>query len=89
MLPQLICLLALLSPTADALESSLRPRPRPVELTTTQKYGDYFPTQKWKRHSLEDAGFDRQKFQRVLDYVWEEKGNHFSDAFVVRWLYCL
>ncbi len=83
MLPQLICLLALLSPTADALESSLRPRPRPVELTTTQKYGDYFPTQKWKRHSLEDAGFDRQKFQRVLDYVWEEKGNHFSDAFVV------
>ncbi len=46
-------------------------------------YGDYWPTKEWKRKSLEEAGFDRQKFQKVLDYVWEDEGNHRSDAFVV------
>lgn len=49
----------------------------------TQKYGDYWPTQSWKSKSLEKAGFDRKKFQKLLDYVWEDEGNHKSDAFVV------
>ncbi len=44
---------------------------------------DYWPTQAWKTRSLEAAGFDRVKFQKVLDYVWEDKGNHKSDAFVL------
>ncbi|MCR9204277.1 MAG: beta-lactamase family protein, partial [Halobacteriovoraceae bacterium] len=48
-----------------------------------QKYGDYWPTKSWKTKSLEKAGFDRKKFQKLLDYVWEDEGNHKSDAFVV------
>ncbi|MAF77523.1 MAG: hypothetical protein CME60_05120 [Halobacteriovoraceae bacterium] len=44
---------------------------------------DYWPTQAWKTRTLEEAGFDRDKFQKVLDYVWEDEGNHKSDAFVV------
>lgn len=57
-----------------------RPKPRPNK---PPLYGDYWPTKGWKRKSLEEAGFDRQKFQKVLDYVWEDEGNHRSDAFVV------
>ena len=44
---------------------------------------NYWPTQAWRSQSLEKAGFDKSKFQKVLDYVWEDKGNHKSDAFVV------
>jgi CubicO group peptidase (beta-lactamase class C family) len=44
---------------------------------------DYWPTQSWRAKSLENAGFDKSKFQKVLDYVWEDEGNHKSDAFVV------
>lgn len=51
--------------------------------TTPPHYGDYWPTKGWKRKSLEDAGFDRGKFQKLLDYVWEDEGNHKSDAFVI------
>lgn len=61
----------------------ISPRPKPRPSTTKQVYGDYWPTNGWKRKSLEDAGFDRQKFQKVLDYVWEDEGNHRSDAFLV------
>lgn len=49
----------------------------------SQKYGDYWPTKSWKTKSLEKAGFDRKKFQKLLDYVWEDEGNHKSDAYVV------
>ncbi|CAM9978469.1 unnamed protein product, partial [Chrysoparadoxa australica] len=48
-----------------------------------QKYGDYWPTKSWKTKSLEKAGFDRKKFQKLLDYVWEDEGNHKSDAYVI------
>lgn len=52
-------------------------------ILASQKYGDYWPTQGWKTRSLEQAGFDRKEFQKLLDYVWEDEGNHKSDAFVV------
>ncbi len=51
--------------------------------TTPPHYGDYWPTKSWRTKSLEDAGFDRGKFQKLLDYVWEDEGNHKSDAYVV------
>lgn len=50
---------------------------------TKQLYGDYWPTKSWRKKSLEEAGFDRAKFQKLLDYVWEDEGNHKSDSFLV------
>ncbi len=44
---------------------------------------DYWPTQNWKTKSIESAGFDRNRFQKVIDYVWEDTGEHKSDAFIV------
>jgi len=44
---------------------------------------DYWPTQDWRTKSLESAGFSKTRFQKLLDYVWEDEGNHKSDAFVV------
>lgn len=53
------------------------------QIFAAQKYGDYWPTNGWKTKSLEKAGFDRKKFQKLLDYVWEDEGNHKSDVFLV------
>lgn len=54
-----------------------------ISASTPPEYGDYWPTLSWQRKSLEDSGFDRQKFQELLDYIWEDEGNHKSDAFVL------
>ncbi len=50
---------------------------------TTLAKVDYWPTKEWKVKSLEEAGFDRSKFQKVIDYVWEDTGEHKSDSFIV------
>ncbi|MCF8060162.1 MAG: beta-lactamase family protein [Bacteriovoracaceae bacterium] len=52
-------------------------------ISKPDRYGDYWPTKSWRKKSLEEAGFDRAKFQKLLDYVWEDEGNHKSDAYVV------
>lgn len=44
---------------------------------------DYFPTQTWKTRTLEEAGFNKEKFQTLVNYVWENTGAHKTDAFII------
>ena len=44
---------------------------------------DYWPTKEWKTKSLESAGIDKDKFNNLLNYIWDPKAKYKTDVFMI------
>ncbi len=42
-----------------------------------------WPTKEWPTKPLKESGFNQEKFNKFLDYVWEDEGNFNSDSIVI------
>ncbi|MCO4794866.1 MAG: serine hydrolase [Bacteriovoracaceae bacterium] len=44
---------------------------------------DYWPTKEWKTKSLQSAGIDQFKFNKLLNFIWDPKAKYKTDVFMI------